>query len=140
MVEEAVQVRETAGALLGGRISTAQLLELARDARLELRAAGGTAGGASAELDQLVARLEKAARDLRLALGDAGTRLGWSQATRLPGFPEALEKLSLALGPLAEPLAAQAERSAGLASCERRASAARAIPARLSGQQGNEEG
>ncbi len=119
--DEAHQLPETARTFFGDRISTAQLLELARDARLELRAAGGTAGGASAELDQLVARLEKAARDLRLALGDAGTRLGWSQATRLPGFPEALEKLSLALGQLAEPLAAQAERSEGLASCERRA-------------------
>jgi len=137
--DEAHQLPETARTFFGDRISTAQLLELARDARLELRAAGGTAGGASAELDRLVARLEKAARDLRLALGDAGTRFGWSQATRLPGFSEALEKLSLALGQLAEPLAAQAERSEGLASCERRASAARAILARLSGHEGNEE-
>jgi len=137
--DEAHQLPETARNFFGDRISTSQLLEIARDARIELRAAGGAAGGASPELDQLVARLEKAARDVRLALGEAGVRLAWSQAMRLPAFPDALEKLSQALDQLAEPLAAQAARSEGLASCERRAGVVRAILARLRENEGGEE-
>ena len=133
--DEAHQLPETARNFFGERISTAQLLEIARDARIELRAAGG----AAPELDPLVARLEKAARDLRLALGDAGAKLAWSQAMHLPGFPDALEKLAQALEQLAGPLAAQAERSEGIASCERRTGAARAILARLRENEGGEE-
>ena len=136
--DEAHQLPETARNFFGDRISTSQLLEIARDARLELRAAGAAAGGAAPELDQLVARLEKAARDVRLALGEAGARLAWRQAMRLPAFPDALERLSQALDQLAEPLAAQAERSEGLASCERRAGAVRAILARLREDEGGE--
>ena len=125
--DEAHQLPETARAFFGDRVSTGQLVDLARDARLELR----TAGGASPELDALAGRLEKAARDLRLALGDAGTKLAWTQAMRLPAFPDALEKLGGALGEVARALAEQAERSEGLASCARRAGEAHAIVARL---------
>jgi ATP-dependent DNA helicase DinG len=134
--DEAHQLPETARNFFGERISTSQLLEIARDARVELRAAGG---GASAEFDQLVTRLDKAARDVRLSLGEAGARLGWSQAMRLPGYPDALENLSGALERLAAPLAAQAERSEGLASCDRRIGAARAILARLRQNEGGDE-
>src|SRR6267378_7676531 len=133
--DEAHQLPETARAFFGERISTTQLLELARDARLELR----VAGGGSAELDALAVRLEKAARDLRLAAGEPGGRLGWSQALHLPGFADALEKLARALDELAGPLAAHAERSEGLASCERRTAAARAILARLRADDSGDE-
>jgi ATP-dependent DNA helicase DinG len=135
--DEAHQLPETARNFFGERVSTSQLLEIARDARVELRAAGGAA--AAPEYDQLVAGLEKAARDVRLSLGDAGARLGWSQAMRLPGFPDALEKLSRALERLAEPLATQAERSEGIASCARRAGEVRAILARLRDDESSDE-
>ncbi len=135
--DEAHQLPETARNFFGERISTSQVLEMARDARVELRAAGGAA--AAPEYDQLVTRLEKAARDVRLSLGEAGARLGWSQAMRLPGFADALEKLSQALEQLAAPLAAQAERSEGLASCERRIGEARAILARLRDDESGDE-
>jgi ATP-dependent DNA helicase DinG len=135
--DEAHQLPETARNFFGERVSTSQLLEIARDARVELRAAGGAA--ASPEYDQLVAHLEKAARDVRLSLGEAGARLGWSQAMRLPGFPDALEKLSRALERLAEPLAVQAERSEGLASCARRAGEVQAILARLRDDESGDE-
>jgi ATP-dependent DNA helicase DinG len=121
--DEAHQLPETARAFFGERISTSQLIEIARDARLELRAAGG----ASPELDALTSRLDKAARDLRLALGDAGARLAWSQALRLPAFPEALQKLDHALDFFCDQISEQAERSEGLSSCARRAGEARAI-------------
>jgi ATP-dependent DNA helicase DinG len=120
--DEAHQLPETARMFFGESVSTGQLLELARDARLELRAAGG----ASPELDRVAARLDKAARDLRLALGEAPARLAWRRALAQGGFGEALERLGAALEALAGPLEAQAERSEGLASCARRAGEARA--------------
>ena len=125
--DEAHQLPETARLFFGATVSSAQLIELARDARLELRAAGG----ASPELDRLAGALEKAARELRLSLGGEGSRLGWTQAARLPGFSAAVAALDAALGALAEPLAEQAERSEGLESCARRAAEARATLARM---------
>ena len=126
--DEAHQLPATARLFFGESVSSAQLVELSRDARLELRAAGG----ASPELDALASRLEKAARDLRLALGEPGARLAWSQALRLAGFQDSLSSLNHALKLLQEPLQAQAERSEGLESCARRASAAQATLARMS--------
>jgi ATP-dependent DNA helicase DinG len=125
--DEAHQLPETARMFFGETVSSAQLVELARDLRLELRAAGG----ASPELDALAGRLEKAARDLRLAFGDAGSRLAWSQAMALPSFSDSLMKLTRTLQEVREPLASQAERSEGLESCARRAGVAHALLARL---------
>ena len=125
--DEAHQLPETARMFFGEALSSAQLVELARDVRLELRAAGG----ASAELDRVAARLEKAARDLRLAFGEAGARLAWGQALRLQGFGDALAKLNSALQLLEQALAAQEGRAEGLDACARRASAARHLLVRL---------
>ncbi|MGH8705581.1 MAG: ATP-dependent DNA helicase [Burkholderiales bacterium] len=133
--DEAHQLAETARLFFGESISTAQLIELARDTRLELRAAGG----ASPELDRLAARLDKAARDLRLACGDESARIAWAKALRNAGFPAALEAVAAALEALGEPLAAQAERSEGLASCARRASDAIAVLARIGEASGANE-
>ncbi len=125
--DEAHQLPETARLFFGESLSSTQLAELSRDARLELRAAGG----ASPELERLAGRLEKAARDLRLSVGEPATRLAWGQALRLPGFADSLEALHASLQALREPLEAQAERSEGLASCARRAGAALASLVRL---------
>jgi len=132
--DEAHQLPDTARMFFGETVSSAQLVELSRDLRLELRAAGG----ASPELDALAGRLEKAARDLRLALGDTGARLAWSQALGLPEFPDAMKKLLHALRDVQEPLAAQAERSEGLESCARRAGAARSLLLRMQEEGANE--
>jgi len=118
--DEAHQLPETARLFFGQTLSSAQMVELARDARLELRAAGG----ASPELDALASRVEKAARDLRLAFGDGQSRMAWSQALLLPDFPQALQRLRQSLGELQRPLAEQAERSEGLGACARRANEA----------------
>jgi ATP-dependent DNA helicase DinG len=125
--DEAHQLPEAARLFFGDSVSSAQLAELARDAKLELLAAGG----ASPELEALAARLGKAARDLRLAFPAAGARIAWGQATQNAGFAGALAQLDAALAALAEPLAAQAERSEGLAACSRRAQDAVATLARL---------
>jgi len=125
--DEAHQLPETARLFFGESVSSSHLAELAKDARLELRAAGG----ASPELDALADRLEKAARDLRLAFGEGPGRMAWTQAMRMPDFAAAFEKLRTSVGQLQEPLAAQAERSEGLGSCAERAAAAFASLARL---------
>jgi ATP-dependent DNA helicase DinG len=135
--DEAHQLAETARLFFGETLSTSQLLELARDARLELAAAGG----GSPELDKLAGALDKAARDLRLCFAEEGARLGWAQALRVPGLPEALQALAAALAALGKPLAGQAERSEGLAGCARRAGEAHALLERLTvGDESDEEG
>src|SRR5438105_11719478 len=125
--DEAHQLPETARLFFGDSLSSSQIVELARDARGELR----SAGGASPELEALANRLDKAARDLRLALGDGPLRLAWPQALGIAGFPEALIKLRSALKMLDAALAAQAERSEGLGACARRAGNAFAVLTRL---------
>jgi ATP-dependent DNA helicase DinG len=125
--DEAHQLPETARLFFGDSLSSSQIVDLARDARGELR----SAGGASPELEALANRLDKAARDLRLALGDGPLRLAWPQALGVAGFPEALVKLRAALKMLDAALAAQAERSEGLGACARRAGNAFAVLTRL---------
>ena len=126
--DEAHQLPETARLFFGDTLSTSQLIELARDARVELR----SAGGASPELDRLASKLDKAARDLRLAFPRDGQRLSWRDAQRVPGFGEGLLALGAALEAVHRPLADQGERSEGLAACARRAGEAIALLARLS--------
>ncbi len=125
--DEAHQLPETARNFFGESVSSAQLVDLARDARAELR----SAGGASPELERLALRLEKSARDLRLAFSDGAARLAWQPALRLAGFAEALHEVARSLRALREPLEAQAERSEGLESCARRAGAALATVVRM---------
>ena len=132
--DEAHQLPETARLFFGDTVSSVQLIELARDARLELRAAGG----ASPELDRIASKLDKAARDLRLCFrGEAarpvrdGLRLGWAQAMREAGFADALQSLVQALDALGKPLGEQAERSEGLGACARRAAEAKGLLARI---------
>jgi ATP-dependent DNA helicase DinG len=133
--DEAHQLPETARMFFGESVSSAQLVELARDSRLELRAAGG----ASPELERRAARLDKAARDLRLAAGEEPARLAWHLAMRRAEFASALEALAAALQALAAPLARQAERSEGLGACARRAAEALERLGRLREGQGARE-
>jgi ATP-dependent DNA helicase DinG len=125
--DEAHQLPETARHFFGEAVSTSQLVELARDARLEVRAAGG----ASPELERLAQRLERSARDLRLAFGADPARLAWREAAGREGFPAALEALGAALDAFAARLEHESERSEGLQSCRRRADEQRATLARV---------
>ena len=125
--DEAHQLPDTARLFFGETVSSGQLLDLARDARAELRAAGG----AAPELEAQAGRLEKAARELRLAFDADAARMAWSQAQRRPAFEDALGRLEQALGGLAAGLDAQAERAEGLAACARRAREAAARIERL---------
>jgi ATP-dependent DNA helicase DinG len=132
--DEAHQLPETARLFFGESVSSTRLADLARDARLELRAAGG----AVPEFDGLAGKLEKSARDLRLAFGTDGARLAWAQASARPEFGGALAALAAALAAFAAALQALAERSEGLAACARRAQEALAILARITQAEGED--
>ena len=125
--DEAHQLPETARMFFGETLSSAQLVDLARDVRVELHAAGG----ASPELERVALRLEKAARDLRLVFGEPSARLSWRQAMRLQGFADGLDKLNAALRVLEDGLAAQQGRAEGLDACARRTTTARHILVRM---------
>ncbi len=115
--DEAHQLPDTARLFFGDTVSTGQLIDLARDARIELRAAGG----ALPDLDKAATRLDKLARDLRLVFRDDSARFAYSQAVRNPDFLPAVESLSEALNAFRALLQTQAERTDGLAACARRA-------------------
>jgi len=114
--DEAHQLPETASLFFGESLSTAQLLELARDTRSE------TLAGAPdcRKLIDATQALEKAARDLRLAFGAEPVRLSFQQASERPGLEAALQGLEEQLNAFHSLLATQAERSEGLANCLRR--------------------
>jgi ATP-dependent DNA helicase DinG len=129
ILDEAHQLPETATEFFGETVSSGQLLDLCRDALAEALAAAPDVR----DLQALVRRLDKAARDLRLALPRQETRLPAAALDRDARFGEALAGLAAALGVLARGLAALAERAEGLAHCARRAAELEARLARWSG-------
>jgi len=133
--DEAHQLPETARLFFGESVSTGRLTELARDARLELQAAGG----AAPQFEALGGKLDKAARDLRLAFDTDGARLAWAQAAARPQFGSALAALEHALAAFSDALSALAERSEGLGACARRAQEVRTLLARLAAAEGAQE-
>ncbi|MBE7422305.1 MAG: putative ATP-dependent helicase DinG [Rhodocyclaceae bacterium] len=119
--DEAHQLPETASLFFGESVSTAQLVELARDARLE----GIAAAKDFKELPDGARALEKAARDLRLAVPGENARFSASQLP--PAFLEALEKAAAELAHFGALLETQAARSEGLEHCWRRAQELQAV-------------
>ncbi len=114
--DEAHQLPETASLFFGESVSTAQVLELARDTRSETVSA---ARDCVAMIDQ-TRKLEKAARDLRLVFGTESARLSATQAAEREHFDAHVDALEKTLGEFQAVLDTQAERSEGLANCLRR--------------------
>ncbi|HLW04969.1 MAG TPA: ATP-dependent DNA helicase [Azoarcus sp.] len=115
--DEAHQLPETASLFFGESVSTAQLLELARDTRSETVAAAPDCR----DLIDAARVLEKAARDFRLVFGtDAPGRMTSAQAEAREEFIEMLDLLEDALSAFQNVLDTQAERSEGLENCLRR--------------------
>ncbi len=85
--DEAHQLPETASLFFGDSVSTAQVLELARDTRSETVAA---ARDCVAMIDQ-TRNLEKAARDLRLVFGAESARMSAAQAAERENFDAMVE-------------------------------------------------
>src|SRR5437899_6800640 len=86
ILDEAHQLPDTATLFFGETLSTAQLIELSRDVRAETLAGAGDMPDAQ----RLAAALDKAARDLRLALPREAARLTAASAVRERGFPDSL--------------------------------------------------
>jgi ATP-dependent DNA helicase DinG len=108
--DEAHQLPETATLFFGENVSTTQLLDLARDARLEAAAAARD----YAALPEAARVFERAARDLRLAFPEESGRVPAPLAGRHPQFEQALAETLTVLDALAAQLKGQAERSEGL--------------------------
>ncbi len=114
--DEAHQLPETASLFFGESISTSQLLDLARDTRLEAAASAKD----FAALPTATDALDKAARDLRLVFKQGEGRMTAIATEILSGWADAMRAVTDKLAQLNGLLEKQAERSEGLESCWQR--------------------
>lgn len=114
--DEAHQLPETASLFFGDNISTSQVIELARDARLE----AAISANDFAALPIATDALDKAARDVRLIFKQAEGRMNANTVEDLAGWADAMTTLSDKLGLANSLLEKQAERSEGLENCWQR--------------------
>ncbi len=116
--DEAHQLPETATFFFGESVSTSQLIELARDSRLEGIA---SAPDFASQLTPAAQSLDKAARDLRLAFERQEGRLSLSTVEHDDRFNGALADALKKLLALRAMLETQAARSDGFERCCARA-------------------
>jgi ATP-dependent DNA helicase DinG len=117
ILDEAHQLPETATLFFGESVSSAQLVELARDSRAE----GLVSARDFAALPEAASRLEAAARQLRLAVKEDSGRLTAQTVRGLADFETALAATRATVSELSAVLESQAERSEGLHNCWQRA-------------------
>ncbi len=115
--DEAHQLPEVATLFFGDSLSTAQVLDLARDARAE----GLAAARDCLDLQTGSRALEKVAKDLRLAVGLEAGRFSHGQLQERAEFEPGLRALEDALASFAAILETQAQRAEGLEKCWQRA-------------------
>lgn len=117
ILDEAHQLADTAALFFGQSVSVGQMIDLARDARqTALVHAGDTPA-----LVQAAEKLDKAAKNLRLAIPEMNLRLPVKLALSRADFVSALEQVNTVLGDLAAALKSQVERAEELAACHARA-------------------
>jgi ATP-dependent DNA helicase DinG len=114
--DEAHQLPETASLFFGDNVSTAQILDLVRDARVE----GLASARDCLDLPKLCGVLEKAAKDLRLTLPVEPARFALPQLEARMGFDNGVVGLVRELELFAALLETQAQRAEGLENCWRR--------------------
>ncbi|HEX6928729.1 MAG TPA: ATP-dependent DNA helicase [Gammaproteobacteria bacterium] len=131
VIDEAHQLAELASQYFGSRVSSRQLLNIARDAVAEaLQVAADPR-----ELADQAGALEAAVADF-VFVNDGNTgRHAWRELLRDRKISAALESVSARLGEFAESLEGLAERSRGLANCAERATHALAALDELSGRE-----
>lgn len=115
--DEAHQLPDTATLFFGESVSTAQVLELCRDVLAE----GLVHARDGAKWADVIAPVEKAARDLRLTFKEDFARLAVNQIAPSAAFWPALQSLCDNLSPLIAVLESQAERAETIAQCRSRA-------------------
>ena len=117
--DEAHHLPDLARLFFGQSLSTTQLLELARDVRL----AGAEHAPESHDLQDSASALERAARDVRLALGTAAGRTPLAGLRDKAAFDTALDALRTRLKESEVLLRAHEERAEELRNCRERADA-----------------
>jgi ATP-dependent DNA helicase DinG len=115
--DEAHQLPEVATLFFGDTVSTAQVLDLARDARSE----GMTHARDCIDLQSASRELDKVAKDLRLTVGIDSGRFSYGQLLEKSEFAPALKLLEDEVVRFAAILETQAERAEGLEKCWQRA-------------------
>ena len=115
--DEAHQLPDTATLFFGDSVSTLQFLDLLRDTL----ATGQSQARDGANWNDVLAPLDRAARDLRLCFGPQLQRLSQAQLGLDHPLWAALDKLKDALAHVRDILDSQAERSPDLAQLHRRA-------------------
>src|SRR5690606_8893224 len=117
IVDEAHQLPETAGQYFGEQFSSRQVQDLCRDVRAEVLKLAAD----SAQLTRLLDQADKAAKDARLAFGNATEgRLNWDAICHAP-VQAALRELQDATQAMHDALAPLAEQTRGLQRCQERA-------------------
>ena len=115
--DEAHQLPEVATLFFGDSVSTAQVVDLARDAKAE----GLTSARDCLDIQSGAKAMEKAARDLRLAVGVDAGRFSYEQLQERPEFAPALKTLEEEVAKFAAILETQAQRAEGIEKCWQRA-------------------
>ncbi|MGH8678969.1 MAG: ATP-dependent DNA helicase [Burkholderiales bacterium] len=115
--DEAHQLPDTASLFFGDSVSTNQMIELARDTRIE--AAAGAKE--SQDLPTATQAVEKAARDLRLQFPKEPGRQPYASLAARSEFRAALDEAQRKLDVVVSLLEAHADRSEGLHHCWERA-------------------
>ena len=111
--DEAHQLPETATMFFGEVVTTAQLIELARDTRL----AGVAHAGDFKDLQEAAGALDLAARDLRLVLYEDNARVNGKTVNEREGFIDAFVHAQEKIAEMRALLESQADRAQELANC-----------------------
>jgi ATP-dependent DNA helicase DinG len=128
--DEAHHLPDLARLFFGQTVSTAQVVELARDAR----AAQILHAKDSPRIGEAASAADRAARDVRIALGTGNGRFAAAQADANAALGKALDAVDARLAELAELLGAQAERGEELENAHARATQLRAAFAAWRGE------
>ncbi len=115
--DEAHQLPSTATMFFGESVSTSQLIELARDAKLM----GIQHAADFKDLQEAAGALDIAARDLRLSVSEDFAKLPGQAVTSRDGFGEVYADAQEKLSELRALLESQADRAQELANCMTRA-------------------
>ena len=117
VLDEAHQIPELAGVFFSTSVTSRQITEIAQDALAEC----GLVSGALANLQKPIEAISPIVKRVRLALDRLPARGGFAQIDNDAAVGSELRTLGEALHALSDALAAQAERSRGMASLHERA-------------------
>lgn len=133
--DEAHQLPDTATLFFGESLSTSQLIDLARDLQVE----GMNQARDAARWPEVVAPIEKAARDLRLVFGTGPIKLSLQQVKERKGFDQALQQVCVTLTDLIKIVEINAARSEGLSALLKRAESLWQLAERWGSETGEDE-